>query len=611
MQADAVIDPAIFARNLEALRTVQPALAERLAGIDLSALHPTPARTRDGGTSYQIRRPDGTIGWFGRTSIPSVRAAALLEQFDAGQGNVLLAGIGEGSEALGLLRSLGRHRAVFAWEPEAPALRLMLGLHDCAEPLRQERLVLLACPLEGLQTTMAAWLSDHPGHLCPARILMWPWQSLADLTPCRQAVEAALGETERQRSQQLAETRQRLVAARHDRRAPGASPAVALIGLHAGEETCSLTDALMEGAGTLAWPCADVSIRLPSDVHPLARSRKLESSNRSPDCAILLNVTRHEVQDILPPQVPAVSWLGPPAILDASLPERLGAEPAVVTSSHLAGRVIGSGVPARQVSVLPPPCRVVASDEVLAAPRDRSVLLLADLHPLEPAAYGFHLPTQAQIWRAAVDLLQGRLDTFTTGDVGRLLTDAESRAGVRLDDNTARAAMGAVLSTHVANTLLRQHLARQLAAQQVRVCACGSGWECSAVSADLRLQSRPADPLPLIRTCQAFLLADVAGEPTAEALLAAGNGTVVLSRTHPSDHQPGGFATLLQPKTEMLVFRQTTELLTQVRHCTTNDTSRLQIATAARDRCRSDHTPEGRLLALVQRVASTPSPQPS
>ena len=106
------LDPGMWVRNLAALREADPDAAERIetaappAGIEAVA-----ARTRDGGVNFQLRRSDGSFTWLGRSSLPAVRAAELLKQFQSGTGNVLLAGIGEGTEAFLLTQSLAAHEA--------------------------------------------------------------------------------------------------------------------------------------------------------------------------------------------------------------------------------------------------------------------------------------------------------------------------------------------------------------------------------------------------------------------------------------------------------------------------------------------------------------------
>lgn len=184
-------DPAILERNLGALRTTHPDLAGRLAAIDLSPYSATPARTRDGQLSYRFTPPSGKTQWLGRSSIPRVRASILMEQFDPGQGNVLLPGLGEGTEVETLLHSLAPPRVVFVWEPDPVNIRLVLAIHDLSAALSAGRLVVLQCSTQDLLPTLTDWLVRRPAVQCPSRIMVWPWQSQAEMAQYRTAVEAA------------------------------------------------------------------------------------------------------------------------------------------------------------------------------------------------------------------------------------------------------------------------------------------------------------------------------------------------------------------------------------------------------------------------------------
>ncbi len=186
------LDPSIFQRNLDALTQRDPALANRLSPLAAAdAALPPLVRTRDGHLNFRLPRPDGPPAWFGRSSIPGVRAEALLAQFHAGGGNVLLPGIGEGTEARLLTQRLARHQVVFIWESDIGILHLAIRLRDFAEPILAERLVFLVCPVSGLTPVLMDWVRSHPGRSCPTRLLMWPWQSMSEISACRSAVESA------------------------------------------------------------------------------------------------------------------------------------------------------------------------------------------------------------------------------------------------------------------------------------------------------------------------------------------------------------------------------------------------------------------------------------
>jgi hypothetical protein len=193
-------DPAILDQNLAALRETDADLADRVRQAGAEAASVEVARTRDGLLSFRIPAGDGGIIWFGRTSIPSVRAEALMEKFDAGTGNVLLPGIGQGREVTLLLERLGPHRTIFVWEIEVVSIALALRLHPWSQAIAASRCVFIVCPLEQLADNLVAWLDWHPEYMCPERIMMWPWSTMPALSACRSAVQMAYQETESRRA---------------------------------------------------------------------------------------------------------------------------------------------------------------------------------------------------------------------------------------------------------------------------------------------------------------------------------------------------------------------------------------------------------------------------
>lgn len=619
------LDPSILEANLSALRQQDATLADRLCQI-LATLDPlTPAITRDGHLSVRItatpaktsRDREGVVSdWFGRTSIPSVRASALVDRFDTGQANVLLPGIGQGCAVTLLLNRLGRHRAVFVWEPDVSAILIAMHLHDWAQALTEQRLVFIVCPPEQLTVTLTAWLADHPGHLCPDRIMMWPWSTPPELASCRASVQTAYHDTQRHRSEALESVRAQLAGAGispGERRAEGSSPlgsgaVVALMSTHANEETWALSKALSDAGGHLGWSVVELGIRRPGNVHSLARARVLvEHAGRRPHAAILLDTTRNEVRDILPDATPTVSWLGPRSSMVKSMAARIGpCDLVAVTSSRVRDRMTSAGVAPDRILVAPYPCLAPSGPPEDAGPSDRPIdlALIADLSPTAPEPFGHKLPTHTQLWNAAVELIEQRIGTFTEDQGDSIVAQAEAKLDIRIEDRSIRSAMVEALSTCVANTLLWRKMSQLLINNDVKVAFCGRGWSETG-------DGHPVYPLAtlvkrwqILRQSKLCLYADVTGEVSSSALLAAAAGSVLVARSHPRDAEPGGLATLLKPDRDMVLFARIEDLIATLRRLLKNSDFRRKIADAAADRCQSEHLPGPRLASLSASATS-------
>ncbi len=601
----ATLDPGIAERNRAALRQVDPELARRLAELpDACETSPVPTRTRDGRVNFRLVGPDGSAAWFGRTSIPGVRAAALLDRFDAGKANVFFPGIAEGTEVELLLQRIGWHRAIFVWETELRPLKLALQLHDMAAAISQKRLVLMVCPPGELRATLQGWMKDNPGHLCPSQMMMFPWQTMAEIAPIRLALEQAYHEVEQSRQRALAEIQG------HWRKPPAGPPPsaeptgtrLAILALHALDEVWATADVLSSAAVELGWPVTVVDIRGPGDMHSLARAaRLLESPHAPPNFAILLDILPSQVTDLLPPALPAISWL---SHRTESL-DRAGQDVVAFTSPAAASRALAERSEQGTIAVCPPPCLAPIDPACLDRERPIDVVLITDCGPVDPASLAPKLPSYAQIWKAAADLLSARIETFTADQAEEILARIESKAGARIDEPSARADMLRKLSYQLAPSLMWRFIAERLRERGIAFRIHGPGWfSVFRENAGPRLTTIRQKAEVFTRS-KVAVYADPSGLLTADALLAAGCGAAMLARRHPTDTLPGGLHSLLTPGTEILPFLYARELIASIQRLLGDAGTRGELATSAVRRCLADHMPVERLKTLRAGATST------
>lgn len=612
MTADAVVvtehepatcPPEVFTANIAGLRNVDAPLAETITRAMASATcDPRPQRTRDGGVNFRIRKTDGTTGWFGRTSVPSVRAAALLEQFDAGHANVLLPGVAEGTEVKQLLKRLGPHRAVFVWEPSAEALGLAMRLHDYAADLPNERLVLISCGPDDLAATLIEWLRAHPGHYCPTRIMVWPWQGHAEIAGLRSAVETAYQQVERERGQALQQLQQTLTQ-RYATPADDDKSQLTLATLRVSDETLLITDAMCTSSERAGCATLDLTLRDPSHVHAVARAERLANAGRQ-HLAILIDACREQVGDVLPNSLPAVSWYLPTARLDRQLVRNLGPDDAIaVTSSARMEQLKRWGLAAERVHFCPPPC---LADAILddnppepLADRPIGVMLLGDLASVAPQDYGHQLESHARIWKTAVDLIAARIEQFTLTDGEKLFARAEEKCKAKVNDPAIREEMITQLAGPVANTLARRALHDALAKAGIEVSIGGAGWgESNAPLTSWR------ERLGRLAEVRVAVYCDVAGEVSTEMMAAAGLGCAIVAKAPHPAASIEDVAGLLEDGREVALCRSTRDLVSRVSHFQKKPAEAAEMAVRAVARCRADHRPEQRIKTLKSAASS-------
>jgi len=612
------LDQQIYLNNLAALKLTHPLLAERIdCPFPSDSQAPILSATRDGHLNFRLTQDDGCLQWFGRTSIPAVRAEALLKQFQAGQANVMLPGIGEGTEAVRLAQQIGIHRAVFVWETDQTAVQLMLRLHDVAGLITDRRLIFLICPLERLTTTLIKWLEENPGHLCPNRIMMWPWQTPNDLVACRMAVEQAFHQIESRREQQLMEIRQKISSSADAdisesvdlsiKIGESGSPVVPVMALLAQDQVWAVVDGLCTGASAMDWTPIKLDVRSPADIHPVKRATQLlDTAKNGIDFAILIHHTRNEVREVLPDDIPVISWLGHPAVLDEHLLRRTSVKNFIaVSGTWMADRAAEFGLDKDHLFVCPPPCLADLEHDcdLESGARPVDVAIIADLYPIDAESYGYQLPTYKMIWQSAVDLIAARIESFNDSQVDTLLRRAEDKAKTRIENPGIRRDMILALTTRVAHSLIWRNIVQVLVNNNIKYELYGNGWTgvpgVKAAGTAINFEKKKK----IFRESKMIIHADVTGEITTDALLAAGCGAVVLTRRHPRDQLPGGVAAVFQNDCEILNFSNKDGVIEAISRLLGEDELRKRIALQARQKCASDLSPEAWLKSL--RAAAT------
>ena len=432
--------------------------------------------------------------------------------------------------------------------------------------------------------------------------MVWPWSTPSELAACRSAVQSAYCQTDQVRSNALSA----LISDKERETCRRDGGPIAVLSMHARWQCWVLGRGLTEAIREDGVQVADVGVRGPGDVHPLSRARLLgDRLGGQPTAAVLLDVVRQDVRNILPDSVPVISWLGSLANVDSSMGSKIGEHDLVaVTSARLRDRVVTAGVPEGQIAVVPHPCLALpmAADGPEARPID--VAVIADLVPVEPERFGHTLWTHVRIWRTAMDLIRARLDSFEDEQGEAILARAEQKIGSRIDDVAMRRAMAEVLSGSVANAVLWPWLVERLLAAGIRPAVYGRGWQGAASGCVQGEGGDLASRMAILRQAKVLLYADVRGDVSDLPLLAGMVGTAIVARSHNRDTQSGGLATLLSPEREIEFFQRSSEMVSVIKRLVGEVESRRLMIDQARARCVTDHRPMDRWRAL-KTVASS------
>jgi glycosyltransferase involved in cell wall biosynthesis len=235
--------------------------------------------------------------------------------------------------------------------------------------------------------------------------------------------------------------------------------------------------------------------------------------------------------------------------------------------------------------------------------RPIDVLLLANLGPIDAKSFGYELNSQVEIWNTAIGILSARIESFQNEGADQILTRAQRKSKMRLEDEQLCKTMAQQLSEPAATSLLWRYIAQTLVNNKITFTTAGSNWPDFTGAGAEPAPSTPADRARLISQAKILIHADLTGGGPGNALLAAGLGTAVVARQHPLEHE-GGIFSVLEMEKEVAVFLTVRELVQTIRDLLKNPEKRRKMAENAHQRCLSEHRPESRLKQLISIASS-------
>jgi len=589
--------------NLDAVAVVQPQVVELLCAAE-PPYELTPATGRDGAATFTYCDENGKLHWLGRTTMPIVRAPGLLASFDAGGGNVLLAGVARGDEAAQMLATLPAHQAVFVVEPAAWVLRMALSLHALETAIRLGRLPLFAGA--SAWEDLERFLRERDGYLTPGRVLAWPWfrpAEIRDVTNRLSAIGAAVAAS---RERKLVEVRGRCADASKPERT---EPVVALLGAGVNPRLSRVADRIAAAVEQQRGTMQRLLPERPDRVHPCAIEGALAAAR--PDLCICPETNPDEL---------AIRW---PATARCALVAHQGAiwpgwaaglaedVTIAVSTPAQAESLPAAGVDASRVWVcLPAAHPDVAFVEHRRA--DGNVLILGDAAPSNAEAAGLAYMSHRRVWEAMRARLMDGVAAGCAVDPEQMLADAERGADAGIGDRQVRAHLVVHVRDVLAPGCLRGACARALRAAGHAVTLLGAGWSAD-VGADV-----VAPPV----TLDAQWVMDLAGrvgavvaiEPNGLApdllldLMAAGVPAMVWM----DDGSGAGsvVARLVEPGRHVWSFIDPGELVALVARCGAEPAAGEALRRAASEHILQQHTWVHRLdglLSAVRGVSSVPS----
>ncbi|NOT01605.1 MAG: glycosyltransferase family 1 protein [Phycisphaerales bacterium] len=592
-------DPRTLSANLDALRESNPDLARRMADLTVpSNVEPTIAR--DGSPTCRRGDAAGRPVFLGRTTMPRIRAVALVEVFAPDGHNVLLPAIGAGYEANELLRRTADHCAVFVHEPDLLDFRLALSLIDLSGWLRRRRLIPLTS--DDLATELGAFLDAHPGFEFPHRVLIPPHLDRRRIDPLRadlQQLAARVNHAQADRVRRHAAALAILAAE------PRTDHPVVLLSVDPRPGTINAARAIAAAAERIGWHTMTCLPDQPDRCHAAARIQALVEHTAG--AALLINCGWGPLLPHIPPILPVATWLLPdarllPGVTDGFSPRHL----VFAATPDTAQQAVACGANPARVRPLD-----IAIDERTFRPADTAsapqfdVACFADLHSLEPADCGLSLESHLRLWQSVI-AAAARQPWAAPESV---LSDAERLAGVALSEDHLRQQFDILLRRRVFPTLRARGIVEHLAALGFDIRVFGNGWHQSRVPAE-RTFTKPSDAAErnAVYNSAQIVVCPSNDPPAGQVGMEAAAAGACVVRYAGGDDEPAR-PQLLDALQAMNPWRDIPELRAALQSLLADERRRRDRSTAARDIILNRHLWTHRLTAIRRSLAELAVPE--
>lgn len=596
------VEPAVFEANMAALRSALPLTARRIS--DSQPPEPLTLTTaRDGSPTYAWTDRAGSRCWLGRTTMPAIRAEALVASFQHAGANALLYGIGQGETLRRLLLEMSAYQAVMVIEREPWILRAVLGLHDFAADIDRRRLTLFTGP-EAWEDGRAFFLSEE-GFLAPRRMLAWPWfdpETIALASDRLAAVQTAVAEDRAAR--RGASKPEKTTVVDSQRR-----PRVAVIA-HAPDVTLhGLAHRIESAAESLGVSFRRFVLDDPRWVHPAAIEKALREF--APSVLVLLDT----VPDASPYALPAAPILILATHADRLSEALLGRLPhealLAVRTQAQERNVIEYGLDPSRVVLLPPAAMLHPSHK--PSSRGNRLCVWADEIDVSAKAAGLHLNSHRRLWQAARKIIQRKLDAYTDDDAEKVIAGALSALTMRLSSDEVRNGLIQRVRDRLGPGLVRRAYCMALARQGLAFSLYGRGWtEDETLAAHHQGASPPfAHDGSVAPDYGAMIFLDTSGTLPERLLDAMASGLTCMVRRHPRDKTSEGIAAVLDADAHVVRFAARDACVQQASRFLTDPASFAERAESAAQHVLSAHTWDHRLEKIMELLQEPTPPSTS
>lgn len=465
-----------FARNLAALRSLQPQLAGRLAEL------PIPATVqfvtgRDGHPTFLVPDSFGRLGWLGGSSMATISSEEQFGRWQPTGGNVVLPRILTGLELLGVASRLEPHCAIFVIEPDCLAIKLVLHLRDFAELLSSGRLILMHAEEQGsaVEQAFVDFFSCHPGYEMPLHMLTVPQSAPAATLEVQRRMERAAGRVQGLQAELIQGMAERLDETYVNRPPDPQAGRVALVSAAAGPRSLHRAARMERGLQALRIDHVSCVPDRPDKCHLVARMRTILEFR--PDVVLFSESHPGPGRRFIPRSLPVVCWYS--AAAQGIRPIENGAgtgDMFIAESARAAAELVSAGAAERCVRRTSPGADNAGCLYKKSAAAVVPVAVWCDLPDDRPESAEINLDSHRRLWQALQSAARREGVEYRDSKADSLLRQAEKTCGVAIQDSALREAFLQVLRTRIAQCAVAASVVKQLIRCGHKPRVFGEGW---------------------------------------------------------------------------------------------------------------------------------------
>ena len=622
---------ALLSANLDALVLQDPALVKLIEQCDNLTGY-TLTICDDGSITYCQQDETGETHWLGNNSLPIIFSQNNVETANINHVNVALEYLNDGYEAITILKTTNPYQALFLIENNIQKIRMAFQLHDFSAYIATGRLVIIHDQV--LNSALDQFYQTHPGYNLIQKTLSFHTRDPKENHQFSDRITAAIQIAHDNVVQKInnltiaidqyyqtisPKILKQSIAPNSDHN----RCAINITSTYSAQDKYASRD-ILTSLRAVQFKTKWTTYDQPHQISIIEQLNLIDTLH--PNLYLLIDVFPSHTNVRIPQQAITVSfihWFDDDVLTKYKETIEAFTENNFIFSSNIATvALIQKHAPLKNhIHYLP----LVANCNIYHTGYEKTndyhknncdVLFLGDRASDQPKKYNISLPSHQNFWQHLINVIANYPEHYFAQDAFSVVIKAQEY-GIPIKKEEVRKLLASLVAKYLGKTVLWDVYLYQLKLINLRVNIWGhvpfsplkstdnlpASWDESIVKQCVKgTVSDGEDFNALLNQCRIFIDINDEGKPTQTVLNACASGTFVMIKSHPDDNKPGGWGDYFDIGKELITFTTPEDMLTKVNHYLKNGQERLQVATAAQQRCITDHNCHDRGAEMLKRI---------